>query len=136
MRIGQFLIAAVPGEFTTMAGRRLRDALNSEAINNGGPSSVKTVIAGLSNGYTHYITTFEEYQVKFSELSFFKLPNQIIAILCGTDSTIRRCLDHLWTAYSFRLPGSVQEINKKHLQGLKFFDVTSLRKMYNLQKLL
>lgn len=80
LRIGQFLIAAVPGEFTTMAGRRLRDALNSEAINNGGPSSVKTVIAGLSNGYTHYITTFEEYQVKFSELSFFKLPNQIIAI--------------------------------------------------------
>jgi neutral ceramidase len=46
-----------------MAGRRLRDALNSEATNNGGPSNVKTVIAGLSNGYTHYITTFEEYQV-------------------------------------------------------------------------
>ncbi|XP_046453897.1 neutral ceramidase-like [Daphnia pulex] len=64
LRIGQFLIAAVPGEFTTMAGRRLRDALNSEAINNGGPSSVKTVIAGLSNGYTHYITTFEEYQIQ------------------------------------------------------------------------
>jgi len=63
LRIGQLLIAAVPGEFTTMAGRRLRDALNSEAITNGGPSSVKTVIAGLSNGYTHYITTFEEYQV-------------------------------------------------------------------------
>jgi neutral ceramidase len=62
LRIGQFVIAAVPGEFTTMAGRRLRDALNSEATNNGGPSNVKTVIAGLSNGYTHYITTFEKYQ--------------------------------------------------------------------------
>jgi neutral ceramidase len=68
LRIGQLLIAAVPGEFTTMAGRRLRDALNSEAANNGGPSSVKTVIAGLSNGYTHYITTFEEYQVCSSDI--------------------------------------------------------------------
>jgi neutral ceramidase len=56
------MIAAVPGEFTTMARRRLRDPLNSEAENNGGPSNVKTVIAGLSNGYTHYITTFEKYQ--------------------------------------------------------------------------
>nr|CAH0102723.1 unnamed protein product [Daphnia galeata] len=62
LRIGQFMIAAVPGEFTTMARRRLRDPLNSEAENNGGPSNVKTVIAGLSNGYTHYITTFEKYQ--------------------------------------------------------------------------
>ena len=57
------MIAAVPGEFTTMAGRRFRDALNSEAANYGGPANTKTVIAGLSNVYTHYITTFEEYQV-------------------------------------------------------------------------
>ncbi|XP_057378425.1 uncharacterized protein LOC130700406 [Daphnia carinata] len=64
LRIGQLLIAAVPGEFTTMAGRRLREALNAEASNNGGGSNVKTVIAGLSNVYTHYITTFEEYQVQ------------------------------------------------------------------------
>ncbi|XP_032795004.2 neutral ceramidase [Daphnia magna] len=64
LRIGQLMIAAVPGEFTTMAGRRLREALNSEAINNGGPSNIKTVIAGLSNVYTHYVTTFEEYQMQ------------------------------------------------------------------------
>ncbi len=63
MRIGQFMIAAVPGEFTTMAGRRFRDALNAEAITNGGPDNIKTVIAGLSNVYSHYVTTFEEYQV-------------------------------------------------------------------------
>lgn len=62
-RIGQLLIAAVPGEFTTMAGRRLREALNAEAVNSGGPSNTKTVIAGLSNVYSHYVTTYEEYQV-------------------------------------------------------------------------
>ena len=63
LRIGQMMIAAVPGEFTTMAGRRLRRALDSESAANGGPTNTKTVIAGLSNVYTHYITTFEEYQV-------------------------------------------------------------------------
>nr|CAH0108394.1 unnamed protein product [Daphnia galeata] len=64
LRIGQLMIAAVPGEFTTMAGRRLREALDSEAVKNGGPSNTKTVIAGLSNVYSHYITTFEEYQMQ------------------------------------------------------------------------
>lgn len=63
LRIGQFLIAAVPGEFTTMAGRRLRQQLVTEAVNFGAPINTKVVIAGLSNVYTHYITTFEEYQV-------------------------------------------------------------------------
>ena len=62
------MIAPVPGEFTTMAGRRFRDALNAEAVLNGGPTNTKTVIAGLSNVYTHYVTTFEEYQVFFKEI--------------------------------------------------------------------
>jgi neutral ceramidase len=72
LRIGQVMIAAVPGEFTTMAGRRLREALDSEAVKNGGPSNTKTVIAGLSNVYSHYITTFEEYQV-YPRLDSIKL---------------------------------------------------------------
>jgi len=64
LRIGQLMIAAVPGEFTTMAGRRLRQKLVEEAIANGASSNTKAVIAGLANVYTHYITTFEEYQVQ------------------------------------------------------------------------
>lgn len=56
------IIAGVPGEFTTMAGRRFREALNKAAEDIG--ENVITVIAGLSNVYTHYITTFEEYQVR------------------------------------------------------------------------
>lgn len=63
LRIGQVMIAPVPGEFTTMAGRRFREAIDLESSSNGGPSNTKTVIAGLSNVYSHYITTFEEYQV-------------------------------------------------------------------------
>ena len=60
LRVGSFLILAVPGEITTMAGRRLRESVAKVAKEDG--LKVKVVIAGPSNTYTHYITTFEEYQ--------------------------------------------------------------------------
>merc|ERR1711970_1051580 len=60
LRIGNFAMIAVPGEFTTMSGRRLREAVVKAAEEVG--EELNVVIAGLSNTYTHYITTFEEYQ--------------------------------------------------------------------------
>jgi len=78
LRIGQLLIAAVPGEFTTMAGRRLRQKMSQEAAN----SNVKVVIAGLSNVYTHYITTLEEYQEqRYEGASNIFGPNALAAYL-------------------------------------------------------
>ncbi|KAK6935781.1 Neutral/alkaline non-lysosomal ceramidase, N-terminal [Dillenia turbinata] len=67
LRIGQLVILAVPGEFTTMAGRRLRDAVKSVLLSEGNGkfnNDVHVVIAGLSNTYSQYVTTFEEYQVQ------------------------------------------------------------------------
>ncbi|NWV11411.1 ASAH2 ceramidase, partial [Ptilonorhynchus violaceus] len=61
--IGSLAILAVPGEFTTMSGRRLREAVTQEFDSHGTPS-MNVVIAGLCNVYTHYITTYEEYQVQ------------------------------------------------------------------------
>ncbi|GFP97978.1 neutral ceramidase [Phtheirospermum japonicum] len=73
LRIGQLVILSVPGEFTTMAGRRLRDAvrevLTSKASKQFG-SNVHIVIAGLTNTYSQYVTTFEEYQMQRYEVSF------------------------------------------------------------------
>ena len=60
LSLGSFWIAAVPGEFTTMAGRRLRDTIKDVAARKS--KDIKVVIGGLSNIYTHYITTAEEYQ--------------------------------------------------------------------------
>ncbi|PIK42872.1 Neutral ceramidase B [Apostichopus japonicus] len=61
LKVGQLVIIPVPGEFTTMSGRRMintvKKALKSE-------ESLFTVIAGLSNTYSDYITTYEEYQVQ------------------------------------------------------------------------
>ena len=57
------VIAAVPGELTTMAGRRLRKTIHDAMqTSNNNATAFKVTLAGLSNAYTHYITTFEEYQ--------------------------------------------------------------------------
>ncbi|NWR43650.1 ASAH2 ceramidase, partial [Regulus satrapa] len=61
--IGSLAILAVPGEFTTMSGRRLREAVQREFDAHGTPG-MNVVIAGLCNVYTHYITTYEEYQAQ------------------------------------------------------------------------
>ena len=46
-----------------MSGRRLRNAVKKVLVGNGFPSDGTVVIAGLSNTYSDYVTTFEEYQV-------------------------------------------------------------------------
>ncbi|MED6267318.1 Neutral ceramidase [Characodon lateralis] len=62
--IGSVAVIAVPGEMTTMSGRRLRKVVKEELESVGTFSNTEVVIAGLSNIYTHYITTYEEYQVQ------------------------------------------------------------------------
>ncbi|XP_057339606.1 neutral ceramidase [Microplitis mediator] len=61
--IGGLVIAGVPGEFTTMSGRRMREniASTAEEITASRPT---VVIAGLCNTYSDYITTPEEYQIQ------------------------------------------------------------------------
>ena len=59
--IGDFAIAAVPGELTTVAGRRLRAGL----IGRLGARGVRHVVSmPYSNTYSGYITTPEEYEMQ------------------------------------------------------------------------
>ncbi|KAG7162528.1 Neutral ceramidase-like [Homarus americanus] len=62
-RIGQLAILPVPGEFTTMCGRRFRDHV-AATFAAGGLEGMVPVIAGLSNVYTHYVATVDEYQAQ------------------------------------------------------------------------
>ena len=65
-KIGKLLIAGVPGEFSTMAGRRLKTMLKEKFQH-----QVDTVvIAGLSNSYAGYVTTPEEYEQQNYEGGF------------------------------------------------------------------
>ncbi|KAF0301861.1 Neutral ceramidase [Amphibalanus amphitrite] len=60
LRLGDVIIIGMPGELTTMAGRRIREAVTARYAEAG--ETVKVVISGLSNTYSDYITTYEEYQ--------------------------------------------------------------------------
>lgn len=62
--IRSLMILFLP-EFTTMAGRRLRDAVKTVLTSGGSgefDNNVHIVISGLTNTYSQYVTTFEEYQ--------------------------------------------------------------------------
>lgn len=56
-------------EFTTMAGRRLRDAVKTVLSSGNSGENLHVVIAGLTNTYSQYVTTFEEYEVQRYEVS-------------------------------------------------------------------
>lgn len=59
LRIGNLLIACVPGEITTIAGQRLHQLIEKESH---GCGIEKIIITSYCNAYMGYITTAEEYQ--------------------------------------------------------------------------
>ena len=67
LRVGNVFILSCPSEFTTMAGRRLRNAVRS-ILESGNlvPAGQKiyVTISGLTNTYSSYVTTYEEYQAQ------------------------------------------------------------------------
>lgn len=68
LRVGQLIIIVSPGEATTMAGRRWKEAVHDSAVSlvlSGSDSVVPiVVIGGPANSYTHYIATREEYGIQ------------------------------------------------------------------------
>ncbi|KAF2399463.1 Neutral/alkaline nonlysosomal ceramidase [Trichodelitschia bisporula] len=72
LRVGQVVIIVSPGEATTMAGRRWRDAVRVGALDMGLLADAEdtahadpvVLLGGPANSYTHYITTEEEYGIQ------------------------------------------------------------------------
>ena len=67
LRIGNVFILSVPAELTTMAGRRLRNQVKNIVRESGIipiDKKIHVTIAGLCNGYSSYVTTYEEYQAQ------------------------------------------------------------------------
>lgn len=62
-QLGDVYIAAVPGEFTTMSGRRMRRRLSGIVKDFYGTEGT-IIIAGLSNLYSSYVATPEEYAIQ------------------------------------------------------------------------
>lgn len=62
--IGEVAIAALPAEFTTQAGRRLRALLRETLAPRG---VTRVMLTGYANAYAGYVTTPEEYDVQAYE---------------------------------------------------------------------
>ncbi|PRY33241.1 neutral/alkaline ceramidase [Pseudosporangium ferrugineum] len=63
LRIGQLAITTAPGEFTVVAGQRVRDAVAAEL----GGVATHQILAGYANAYAGYVTTPEEYDLQHYE---------------------------------------------------------------------
>ncbi len=65
-RVGQLIIIVSPGEATTMAGRRWKEAIHKSAEISSLTEGVEpiVVLGGPANSYTHYIATEEEYGIQ------------------------------------------------------------------------
>ncbi|KAJ7499885.1 Neutral/alkaline nonlysosomal ceramidase [Mycena latifolia] len=64
-KVGNLVMLIIPGELTTMAGRRLRNAVRAQLIADGIiDNSAYVVVSGPANTYAHYITTREEYAIQ------------------------------------------------------------------------
>lgn len=63
-KVGRIMITALPGEFTTMAGRRVQETIRRKLAELEEPLSDKVILAGLANIYTSYVTTPEEYELQ------------------------------------------------------------------------
>lgn len=68
LKIGNVVVLPVPAEFTTMSGRRLKANVEKafQEINEES-SNAYFVVQSLSNGYSSYVTTYEEYQENIYE---------------------------------------------------------------------
>lgn len=64
LKVGSVALIAVPGEVTTMSGRRFRNAVVGELA---GAGVKHGVIAGLANSYASYLATREEYAKQWYE---------------------------------------------------------------------
>ncbi|MCY1061931.1 neutral/alkaline non-lysosomal ceramidase N-terminal domain-containing protein [Nannocystis sp. SCPEA4] len=67
LRLGGLAIVPVPFEITTISGRRLRASVLAQLEAAG---VTRAVIAGLSNGYSSYVSTREEYAIQHYEGAF------------------------------------------------------------------
>ena len=102
-RVGQLLIIVSPGEATTMAGRRWKDALaqSAKSMSLTDEEEPIVVLGGPANSYTHYISTEEEYSIqRYEGASTLYGPHTLNAYIALTNTY----LPYLATSSSRRVP--------------------------------
>ena len=101
LRAGSLFVVVSPGEATTMAGRRWRDAVAARAGDE--VESPLVLLGGPANTYTHYIATEEEYGVqRYEGASTLYGPHTLNAYI----DLYTRYLPYLFKGNTSKLPSS------------------------------
>ncbi|KAI9824928.1 MAG: hypothetical protein M1832_001533 [Thelocarpon impressellum] len=103
LRVGQLFVIVSPGEATTMAGRRWKEAIGerADALRLSEDDSI-VVLGGPANSYTHYIATEEEYSIqRYEGASTLYGPHTLNAYINATLDNI-----HYLSARSKRGPAA------------------------------
>lgn len=117
--IGSLVLVAVSGEFTTMAGRRLKSDMKLTAQSAG--FNFDVVIAGLSNMYTSYIATPEEYQVqRYEGASTLYGPNTLTIYIQQYQKLLNSVLNNQILSSGPQPP--IQDNKQISLSTLIFYD--------------
>ncbi|KAI9167670.1 Neutral ceramidase 2 [Paramyrothecium foliicola] len=92
-RVGQLVIIVSPGEATTMAGRRWKEAISKRSAElfhdelNG--KKLVVVLGGPSNSYSHYIATQQEYGIqRYEGASTLYGPHTLAAYINRSDALL------------------------------------------------
>ena len=122
MRVGQLVLIAVPGDFTTMAGRYLRENVSNVLLENGFDENIIPVIVGSSNTYSSYVTTFYEYQQqRYEAASTMFGPHTLDAYVQEYNSLAAHLADKSMTVDPGPdSPPNYYDIQQEHLPEVKF----------------
>lgn len=128
-QIGDIIITALPGEFTTMAGRRVRSTIRDVALQTSTNSDVDVILAGLSNIYTSYVTTPEEYEMQRYEAASTIYGPHTLTIYLSQFQKLMQAIAQNETLEPGPLP---QELDDKviSLQPTVFYDTSPLGKRF------
>ncbi|MBU8921489.1 MAG: neutral/alkaline non-lysosomal ceramidase N-terminal domain-containing protein [Bacteroidales bacterium] len=92
-RIGPVVIGTLPGEFTTILGRRIRRGISSEL-----PDAKHVLLVGMANEYLSYFTTEEEYahqhyegaSMMYGPKAGTRIGDELASLAAGLGKTVLR----------------------------------------------
>ncbi len=117
-KIGHVAIAGVPGEFTTVSGELLR----KEILKSFDGQVDKVIIAGLSNSYTGYITTPQEYSAQAYEGSFTVYGPWTLNAYLQAFSGLAKDIKNNKTTALGQLPQDLSSVDQADMQTGVVFD--------------
>lgn len=112
-----------------MSGRRVRQTIRDVALQNGGTSNIQVILAGLSNIYTSYVATPEEYEMQRYEAASTIYGPHTLTIYLSQFEKLMQAMNQNETLVPGPLPEKLDD-KVISLQPTVFYDTSPLGKRF------